>query len=69
MKDIIVLGIILVAVILGVPALVYFERTTACQELSEMSEVDTVFKFWNGCYVKDGGKWIPVKRWMHNTGN
>lgn len=41
----------------------YFVEVESCNALQEESKLETKHEFWNGCFVKIDGKWVPQKNW------
>lgn len=56
-----VVGFVLICVFLFFS--IFYIETTKCEEVSEMSQIETKFKFYGGCFVKENGKFIPIKNW------
>lgn len=41
-------------------------ETAKCNQVREMTGMETVWKVWAGCFVEhDEGAWIPYDRWLY----
>lgn len=41
----------------------------SCRALENSTAKETKFTFWNGCFIKVNGEFVPRGQWINNSGN
>lgn len=62
MRDDVVMSVVVIGFIFAVVALCYLSSSYKCSVKAEKQELEYSYALFQGCMVKQGGKWIDYER-------